>query len=50
MEIVLNVFVSAADGTDPAKLAEKLFDFLADDPDDEFPEITSVNDYGYEVQ
>ncbi|MBF9645500.1 hypothetical protein IAI43_12260, partial [Streptococcus pseudopneumoniae] len=45
MEIMLSVFVTAVDGTDPAKLAEHLFDYLCDDPNDNFPEITSVNDY-----
>lgn len=49
MELVLKVFATVPDGTDPAKLAEHLFDYLCDDPNDNFPEITCVNDYNYEL-
>lgn len=41
----LSVEVMVRAGTDLEALSERLFDFLASDPDDLFPEITVVDDY-----
>jgi len=41
--------VSIPDDQDPDQLAEKLFDFLTEDPVDLFPEILTVDSYDYKV-
>jgi hypothetical protein len=46
LQILFDVTVS--DATDAWALAEKVFDFFASDPDDLFPEIETVEDYGVE--
>jgi hypothetical protein len=47
---MLSVVVTVADGTNVDALAESLFDFLADDPDDLFPEIATVDDFEATVE
>lgn len=45
MTYKLSVTVTLAQGTDPNDIGERLFDLLAGDPDDIFPEIVTVYDY-----
>ena len=47
VSIMMDVQVES--DVDEAALAEKLFDFLAEDVDDFFPEIVSVDSYDYKV-
>jgi hypothetical protein len=43
--IAFEITVLADRDTDPILLAERVFDFLASDPDDLFPEINEVEQY-----
>ena len=43
--ISIEVKVLVDKDADPMKVAERLFDFLASDPDDLFPDITEVEEY-----
>jgi hypothetical protein len=47
--ISIMIDVQVETDVDEAMLAEKLFDFLAEDIDDYFPEITTVDSYDYKV-
>jgi hypothetical protein len=44
------ITVQVADDTDVSALAEMVFDFLADDPDDLFPAIEEVETYDYQLE
>lgn len=41
--------VTTGDDIDPAFLAERIFDFLAEDLHDYFPSITTVDSFDYKV-
>lgn len=43
--LVLNIWFTAGDDTDADALVERLFDFLATDPDNLFPEIETVDNW-----
>jgi hypothetical protein len=45
----INLFLTVTinDGADPEATAEGVFNFLAADPDDLFPQIEEVEDYDY---
>ena len=44
-DITIHIEMTVAEGTSGRALAEALFDFLADDPNDLFPQIEAVNDW-----
>lgn len=50
MNIRLIADVEIADDADPDALAEGLGDYLAADPDNLFPAILVVDDFGYQVK
>jgi hypothetical protein len=41
--------VTIGEDVDLPSVAERLFDFLASDPDDLFPEIVTVENFDFEV-
>jgi hypothetical protein len=47
--VSIMIDVQVETDVDEAALAEKLFDFLAEDIDDYFPEIVTVDSYDYKV-
>lgn len=47
--VSLMIDVQVHNGVDEAVLAEKVFEFLAEDVEDFFPEIESVDSYDYKV-
>jgi hypothetical protein len=44
----LTIEVTLADGADGHEVAERLFELLAVDPDDVFPDIETVDGFAYE--
>jgi hypothetical protein len=46
--LVLNLEVE--DDAEPETLAQDVFDFLCEDPDNLFPAIASVSGFGYKVE
>jgi hypothetical protein len=47
--IIITILATVADEVDPDSVAGKLFDFLADDPDDVLPELETIDGYNGEV-
>lgn len=50
MNVRISIDVELAADADPDKVAEALFDFLIDPPDDLFPEIKVVLDWQARVE
>lgn len=48
-KISIMIDVTIADEAEPEALSENVFDFLADDPDNLFPGITTVDSFDYRI-
>lgn len=47
--ISIMIDVTIADETEPEAIAEAVYDFLIDDPDNLFPGITTVDSFDYRI-
>jgi len=47
--VAIMIEVTVPDYVDPDKTSEAVFNFLSEDPNDLFPDITTVNSYDYKL-